>query len=92
MVDDLGNRIDVAQEHVANVNTRMKVRFTLEGAATVSVYFAPAVYFNQLTCCTRCQDFFFFILSFLVVFISAYTSILRLTAVVFLYSLRYILK
>ena len=60
MVDDLGNRIDVAQEHVANVNTRMKVRFTLEGAATVSVYFAPAVYFNQLTCCTRCQDFFFF--------------------------------
>lgn len=25
MVDDLGNRIDRAQEHVANVNTRMKV-------------------------------------------------------------------
>lgn len=25
MVDDLGNRIDTAQEHVANVNTRMKV-------------------------------------------------------------------
>ena len=25
MVDDLGNRIDVAQEHVTNVNTRMKV-------------------------------------------------------------------
>lgn len=27
MVDDLGNRIDMAQEHVGNVNTRMKVRF-----------------------------------------------------------------
>jgi len=25
MVDDLGNRIDTAQEHVTNVNTRMKV-------------------------------------------------------------------
>lgn len=25
MVDDLGNRIDTAQEHVGNVNTRMKV-------------------------------------------------------------------
>ena len=25
MVDDLGNRIDAAQEHVGNVNTRMKV-------------------------------------------------------------------
>ncbi|CAM9847174.1 unnamed protein product [Laminaria digitata] len=24
MVDDLGNRIDMAQEHVGNVNTRMK--------------------------------------------------------------------
>lgn len=26
MVDDLGNRIETAQEHVTNVNTRMKVR------------------------------------------------------------------
>lgn len=25
MIDDLGNRIDTAQEHVANVNVRMKV-------------------------------------------------------------------
>lgn len=32
MVDDLGNRIDTAQEHVTNVNTRMKVR-----SATLSV-------------------------------------------------------
>lgn len=32
MVDDLGNRIDTAQEHVANVNTRMKV-----SSAAVSV-------------------------------------------------------
>lgn len=69
MVDDLGNRIDVAQEHVGNVNTRMKVRFTY---TTTAVYctavpwhigrvswcagfcYAPAVSFNVLL--TRCQE------------------------------------
>lgn len=29
MVDDLGHRIDVANEHVVNVNTRMKVSAAL---------------------------------------------------------------
>lgn len=33
MVDDLGNRIDRAQEHVTNVNTRMKVSSAISSIA-----------------------------------------------------------
>lgn len=35
MVDDLGNRIDTAQEHVTNVNTRMKVSLPTFSVARV---------------------------------------------------------
>lgn len=59
MVDDLGNRIDMAQEHVGNVNTRMKVRFTYESTmqypgtlnGVVSVPVSVACLLYLLTCC-----------------------------------------